>query len=177
MDVDADVNLDPVEAIVGDIDVDTDAGIDLLSPGADTSQGGVDEDLVVDADLDVAGVDVLDVDLDVNLDPVEEIAGDIDLGVDADADLLAEGGDATDSDVTDALSMVGNDESAGSEESGSGLGELSFDDGDTAESENDAPVDNEDGDILPDPSGSVLEGLNGVICDDGGAGLEGSFLG
>ena len=208
LDADADVNLDPVEAVVGDIDVDVDAAAELLpedggladadvtvdaelevldevaeavdgllGAGADESNDPADEDLTVDGDVDVAGVDVLDADADVNLDPVEAIVGDIDIDIDADADLLAEGGDAMDGDVQDALSMIAEDGGADTEEPSNDLGELSFDEADAADPDSEMTIDSDDGDILPDPSGSVLEGLNGVICDDGSAGLEGSFLG
>jgi hypothetical protein len=74
----AQLMLDPVENIVGDIDVTNDVGLNLFDTGDALS--AADTDL----SMDIAFVDSP---IDVNLDLVESITGDIDLGIDASADL------------------------------------------------------------------------------------------
>ncbi|GAB5375995.1 MAG: hypothetical protein AcusKO_24570 [Acuticoccus sp.] len=109
-----DVNLDPVEAIVGDIDIELDAVVDLdvtdglltgaapadildaIAPqGSDDAPAndGEDSDLTVDIAVNLPVVGTVEADVDVNLDPVEVIVGDIDIDLDAVVDL----------DVTDGL--------------------------------------------------------------------------
>ena len=186
LDVAAEVILDPVEAIVGDIDADLDAGLDLINPGAETT-GQDDEDLTVDTDLNIAGLDILDVDADINLDPVEAIVGDLDVSLDTETDLLNWGGDSTDGDIMSAIDNIdgtsesasGSDETASNDvETGSpeGLGELAFD-----QNESDSDASSEQGvnadDVLPDPSGTVLEGLSCLSVDEGISSLDGTFLG
>lgn len=71
--------LDPVENIVGDIDVTNEVGVNLFDTGDAFSAGDTD------LSLDIAFVDSP---IDVNLDLVESIVGDIDLGVNVSADLF-----------------------------------------------------------------------------------------
>lgn len=74
--------LDPVENILGDIDVTGDTGFDLLNHGDSTSAG--------DTDLSL-GVDIIDAGLppiEVNLDLAESIAGDVDLDLDVSSDII-----------------------------------------------------------------------------------------
>ncbi|MFT4277904.1 MAG: hypothetical protein QM576_16250, partial [Rhodopseudomonas sp.] len=113
---DLDVNLDPIEAIVGDIDLPIDADLDLsgvdlggvtgtigdtiggivdtiggITDGLGTApSGGSDTDLTLDLDAALPGglpIDTVTADLGVNLDPVEAVVGDIDLPIDANLDL------------------------------------------------------------------------------------------
>lgn len=74
----AQLMLDPVENIVGDIDVTGDVGVNLFDTGDALS--ATDTDL----SMDIAFVDSP---IDVNLDLVESITGDMDIGIDASADL------------------------------------------------------------------------------------------
>lgn len=71
--------LDPVENIVGDIDITGDVGINLFDTGDACSAGDTD------LSLDIAFIDSP---IEVNLDLVESIVGDIDLGVNMSADLF-----------------------------------------------------------------------------------------
>lgn len=74
--------LDPVENILGDIDITGDTNIDLLNPGDFASAG--------DTDLSL-GIDIIDAGLppiEVNLDLVESIVGDIDLDLDVSSDII-----------------------------------------------------------------------------------------
>ncbi|GAB5375993.1 MAG: hypothetical protein AcusKO_24550 [Acuticoccus sp.] len=128
MEADVDVNLDPVEAIVGDIDIDVDVVADLditygLLTGAapadvlaaiapqnsdDAPADGEDSDLTVDAavDLPVVGTATLETDVDVNLDPVEAIVGDIDVDLDVVADLDIADGLLTGAAPADVLAAI-----------------------------------------------------------------------
>lgn len=105
----AQLMLDPVENIVGDIDVAGDVGVNLFDTGDALS--ATDTDL----SLDIAFVDSP---IDVNLDLVESITGDIDLGIDASADLsdpsaiLGNALDTVDSTLDTAISLL--DGAAGS---------------------------------------------------------------
>ena len=186
LDVAADAVLDPAEAIVGDIDAGLDAGFDLLNPGADTT-GSDDTDLTADMDLDVAGLDILDIDADINLDPIEAIVGDLDIALDTETDLLNWGGDSVDGDMMSTIEEVDGstssieeaDESASNEaDAGStdALGDLAFDQN-ASESDPSAEQDANVDDVLPDPSGTVLEGLGSLSIDEGISSLDGTFLG
>lgn len=74
--------LDPVENIIGDIDITGDTSIDLLNPGDFASAG--DTDLSLGIDIIGAGLPPIDV----NLDLLESITGDIDLDLDVSADII-----------------------------------------------------------------------------------------
>ncbi|MFC7610702.1 hypothetical protein [Teichococcus aestuarii] len=93
------VGLDPVEALLGDIDLPVTADLGgLLAGGAPAAEG--DTDLALDATL--PGGTPLEV--AVGLDPVEALLGDIDLPVTADlGGLLAGGAPAAESDTDLAL--------------------------------------------------------------------------
>ena len=149
--VDSDLGsvLDPVEEIIGDIDSELGLNTDILnSDGTDNGSG--DSDLTADIDLDLAGNDVIDQPLDVTLDPVEQLTGDLDVNIDTAIDLLnsdsTESGDGTElgddaswteSTITDGGGLFG-DIINGTD----GLG-----------------------DALPDPAGTVAEGI-GVLDVD-----------
>ncbi len=112
--------LDPVEDVVGDVDLGIDLETDFLNPGGsetDNTQG--DSDINLAGDVDVLDSDILDLANELELDPVEDIIGDIDLDVGAAIDILgdaadplldsAEGGSAEDTllgDVGEAIADV-----------------------------------------------------------------------
>lgn len=157
-----DVPLDVAEELVGDIDIVSATGLDLSGDG-ETDNGAGDTDLTVGVDVDLLGAEVVDVPLDVTLDPVEEITGDIDLDIDAALDLLggdgggsadAEGDDAgwTETVIGDAAGLFGDV----TDGLGGGI------------------------DPLPDPVGTVAEGLGALDVTslaDGGTGLAGGLFG
>ncbi|MCH9807220.1 MAG: hypothetical protein K0U74_05770, partial [Alphaproteobacteria bacterium] len=196
---DVDVTLDPIEDILGDIDIDVDAAADLqdvtgevdaldgedlvagvtesvadsvtdtadevidsvLSPAPGNDEDPGDTDLTVDV-LATDGDTVLGVaDVDVTLDPIEDILGDIDIDVDAEADLqdvvLEEALLPTESDELVLMDADSNSidlgllDSDGGGSSGSALA------GQTALEFTE----------LPEPSGSVSEGIGGVIDNSG----------
>ncbi|PZX11894.1 hypothetical protein LX81_03770, partial [Palleronia aestuarii] len=68
-DLEVEVTLDPVEAVVGDIDL-------VFDLGAGSSDGDP-----ADSDLDVA---LGDLEVEGTLDPVEAVVGDVDIGLDLD---------------------------------------------------------------------------------------------
>lgn len=83
-----DVVVDPVEDIVGDIDVLGDVGLNLLNnEGIDNASG--DTDLAVNSDLDLLDSNLTDLNVDVPLDFVESVTGDIDLELDVAGDILS----------------------------------------------------------------------------------------
>ena len=85
------VTLDPVEQVIGDVDLDVNAVTDVLGNTADDLLNAGDEaqeDLSLDGDIDVLGQDVADIDTGSVLDPVEEIVGDIDSALGINTDLL-----------------------------------------------------------------------------------------
>ncbi|NEW95138.1 hypothetical protein, partial [Rhodopseudomonas sp. BR0M22] len=129
---DLDVNLDPIEAIVGDIDLPIDADLDLsgvdlggvtgtigdtiggivdtiggITDGLGTTpSGGSDSDLTLNLDAVLPGglpIDTITADLNVNLDPVEAVVGDIDLPIDVNLDLSGVNLGGTLGDVTGAI--------------------------------------------------------------------------
>ena len=142
--------LDPVEEIAGDIDTALGLNTDLLN-NENTSNDSGDSDLVTDLDIDLAGQDVADIPLDVPLDMAEQLTGDIDLELDSAIDLL--NSDSTEN--TDG-SASGEGESSWTESTitdGGGLfGDI---------------INGTDGlgDALPDPAGTVGEGI-GVLDVD-----------
>lgn len=94
-DITQDINLDPVEMVVGDIDLDIDIvqDIDPLN-----TSGGQDTDLALDSNI-IDGMP----DVNLVIDPVEDIVGDIDISGDLNIDLLqndAVENDTGDTDIT-----------------------------------------------------------------------------
>lgn len=164
---DLDVVLDPVEQLLGgDIDVAGNAGLDLLGD-SETDNNAGDTDIDIDLDIDALNIDLVDTDLDIPLDPVEDILGDIDLN------------------VGDAISLLDSQPAAG------GLGDIlggGDDGGILAWPENILPDagdilgggggDGGLGALLPDPLGSVVEGL-GILpfAQDNQGGHGGGLLG
>ena len=176
VDVVVDAIIDPVENIVGDVDVISDLGINLLHP--DTSE--TDSDIDILGDVDLLDNDLLSPDIEINLDPVENIVGDIDLDLDVVADVLGSDDspshdssiintplDDFDLSVGDAINLLshndnqpdnGNDQDCGEWTDNVCVGDGGlFNDiingGDTGH------------DILPDPVGTISEGL-GVLDVD-----------
>ncbi len=80
----AEILLDPVENILGDIDVAAGVGLDLFNAG--DSQSATDTDLNIGVDLGDVGLPAID--LPVNLDLVEAITGDIDLDLDVSTEVV-----------------------------------------------------------------------------------------
>ncbi|MAS87530.1 MAG: hypothetical protein CMH30_06100 [Micavibrio sp.] len=179
LNIDIDIPLDPLEAIIGDVDIDLGAATDILGDTADAllnaGQGGTgeeniltavndvvegivdtvlntddnpqDTDLDLDLDVNLLGNDVVDLDLvDIPLDPVEDILGDIDIELDVALDLLSL--NTTPSDVLADDGIIGWTENLLGTDNNlfgdlvSGLGG--------------------DFDALPDPVGTIAEGL-GVL--------------
>lgn len=87
---DINLNLDPVEALTGDLDVHTDLGLDLLNSG-DIDNSAGDTDLTLGLDFDGLSDGLPPVDRDIPLDPVESVVGDIDLDLGAAGHLTDDG--------------------------------------------------------------------------------------
>ncbi|MBI1327319.1 MAG: hypothetical protein GC136_06710 [Alphaproteobacteria bacterium] len=228
LDTGVDVVLDPVEAIVGDIDIDVDANIDLLNNintdglgdiaenlgdtvhdflgdvhdggllGAthnlvgdllDNTDGqqGDDTDLSLGTDINIAGIEVPDINIDVPLDPLEALVGDIDLDVTAALDLL--NGDNIDGDsglggLTDTLGDVtgGLLEGGGLADLGDGLWtEGGLGDSLTGGALDDILTGGDSlgealGGVIPDPIGALDEGL-GLLNTGGQTGGGGGHHG
>lgn len=160
-----DVNLDLVENIVGDIDIDLGLGGGLFGGDDETNNNDGDEDVGIETGIDLVDNTILDEGLDAALDPVEEIIGDLDLGLGVALDLLG-GNNGTDNDSEDSGGQ-GTDDDTSWTDSTIGEGGL-FDD----------LVDGLGGagDVLPDPIGTVGEGL-GILDTDPDAGSGGGLLG
>ncbi len=153
-DADLDAFLDPVEEIAGDVDIGIVPGIGLAGD-SETGNGAGDSDLALNLDLGLPGTDLPGIDLDIPLDPVEDLTGDIDLDITAALDLL--NGDGAGGGLPGALADTGGavqdiiswPESTLPDPGGL-LGGGGGDDGGL-------------GSILPDPVGSVSEGLGGLL--------------
>lgn len=100
------IALDPVEELLGDIDLDIGAG--LLGDG-DVNNANGDTDITLDTGIDLIDDTLGNLVGEIPLDPVEALLGDIDLDVDLDAQLLGDldllGGD-TPLDVLDDLNVT-----------------------------------------------------------------------
>ncbi|HCK32750.1 MAG TPA: hypothetical protein DHW10_04305, partial [Rhodospirillaceae bacterium] len=84
-----DATLNPVEDLVGDVDLDLGLGLDLL--GTDTDQSGeADTDISIQTNIDLIDDTLLGGGIEISLDPIEEIVGDIDLDLGLGADLLGD---------------------------------------------------------------------------------------
>ena len=175
--------LNPVEDLVGDIDVNLDGDIDLLGlSGNETDNDAGDTDLSLGVVGDLVGNDLIGNTLDIELDPVEEITGDIDLDLDTAVNAL---GDLADPLVNDDEGGTGDDTLL------SGLGDALGDTVDTilpdannddgTDSDVDADlgvaaldndvVDTGDVDVILDP----VEGIAGDVDTD--LGLDTDLLG
>ena len=116
-----DVVVNPVEDLVGDIDLDLDLATDLLNPngGAETDNAAGDTDLVINPDLDLLDTDLLDGGIEVELDAIEALLGDIDLDLGVGTNIL---GDLADDVVNDGLG--GSEEDNLLSEVGDAVGDL-----------------------------------------------------
>ncbi len=104
--------LNPVENLIGDIDIGAGLGLGLL--GGDLNDGGADTDITLPLDIDLIDTGLLTETVGVALDPLESIVGDIDLDLGIGTDLLGNiapsmfdseaGGTGTD----DLLSQIGD---------------------------------------------------------------------
>ncbi|HEY8190082.1 MAG TPA: hypothetical protein VIF12_05310, partial [Micavibrio sp.] len=161
------IQIDFIEADADGIDFD--APLHDILPvfgGGEANDVTGDTDIILNLDIDVAGLEVPEVDLDIPLDPIESITGDIDLGLGAAISLL-DGSPATGG-LGDILGgeypLAGGGEDAGDQIAwpenilpdpgdliGDTLGGIS------------APA-------LPDPVGGVAEGLGGLLGGHGGHG-------
>lgn len=84
-----DIALDPIEDLLGDVDVLADLGIKLFdTSGIDNGAG--DTDLTLDLGLGALGGGLIDGGLDIPLDPVEAILGDIDIDLGLATNLLGQ---------------------------------------------------------------------------------------
>ena len=73
LDVGLDVVLDPIEAIIGDIDIDIDAIVDSLLPG----EHGLLPDVSTSVDAILGGTTLLGMDLDDVLSPLDPVTGNV----------------------------------------------------------------------------------------------------
>ncbi|MEM6648720.1 MAG: hypothetical protein AAF603_00555 [Pseudomonadota bacterium] len=91
-DIAADIILDPVEDLAGDLDLDLGANTDLLGD-SETDNNAGDSDVTLQVDVDLAGHDVAALEADIPLDPIEDIVGDIDVDLGAGVDVFGEAAD------------------------------------------------------------------------------------
>lgn len=85
--VDLNQLLNPVEDIIGDVDIGIVGGIDLLGNSETDNQAG-DTDINIIGDNGLLGTGLLGTNLNIALDAVEQFTGDIDLDVTSAANLL-----------------------------------------------------------------------------------------
>ena len=194
VDVDlGEVNLDPLEAVVGDIDLDLGLATDIFNNAADPDLneglGGSGDDtllsdlgdFVEDAGEALVG-GILEGAEDALLDDFDPHIGDV-LAIDGGDETSGDGGlptfDDTDLDISDALSILDGDNTAASD-----LGDI--DDTSWTETTLDAGGIFDDvigglsgeGDVLPDPTGTMAEGLGALdITPDLDAGSLGGLFG
>ncbi len=96
--------INPVENLIGDVDVTGGLGLGLL--GADLDNGGADTDIHIPLDIDLVDSELLSNGLNISLAPVETITGDIDLDLTAAANIL---GNVADNLVDDLNGGTGED--------------------------------------------------------------------
>lgn len=159
-------DLNPLNAVT---DIANGGGLEtLLNGGPDNGDAADDTDLAIDPSLDVLGIETPDVEVAAVLDPVESVIGDVDIDIDAAIDALNGGG------AEDLLTIGGS--STGTGEGGiwpenpvNGAVDTVFD----------AALGGGDGaSALPDPSGTVAEGLGILnLVDTGGGGGNQGLLG
>ena len=216
-----DVILDPVEDLIGDVDLEAVGGLDLFG-GNETGNNDGDTDITVNADADLVDGDIAEALSDIPLDPVEEIVGDVDIDAGAAADLLddiadsvvndgeggtgeetilSETGDALgdlvedlldvddDGALNDVLGLLGDTDEAATQSDGTDTPSAGTDADDDIGSWTETTVGDGglfddvvdgigggDSDALPDPLGTVGEGL-GILDTDSNAGSDGGLFG
>jgi len=78
--------VNPVEDLVGDLDILGNLHVDLLNLGQDGT--GADTDLILPMDIDLVDSNLLNNGLEIGLDPIEALVGDIDLDLTVAGDVL-----------------------------------------------------------------------------------------
>ncbi len=155
-----DVALDPIEDIVGDVDLGVDTT--LLGDG-ETSNGSGDSDVTVETGIDLVDNAITDLGVDIPLDPIEEVVGDIDLDVDLAANLLG--------DVADPL-MDGEAGGSGEDTLAAEVGDVLSDTvGGLLGSGGDGADDGEDG-LLSDTLDPVVDDVTNALDDLTGGATE-----
>lgn len=173
-----DILFNPVEDLVGDIDIGGQVGLDLLGNN-ETSNAAGDSDLTLGLDTDLINSDLLGGTIDIPLDPVEAITGDIDLNLNVSTDLLGEsadglidtfnGGTGEDTLLSDAGNLL-SDTTADILPDGGGTGDdlqLDLIDSSLGDAVIDAPLDPLDG-----LTESLNTDLTGGIDDTLGSALD-----
>lgn len=162
VDLDVAEALDVIEPLVGDVDLASGVGLDLLGDHETSNKAG-DTDIDLDLDINLLGMDIVEIDfIDVPLDPLEAILGDIDINLNAALDLLNP--DCNDGGVADLLHNNGGGDGllAWTENLLPDLGGLLGHD-----------IDHGLGSILPAPVGDIAEGLGGLLGGESSGGLFG----
>lgn len=86
-----DVALDPVEDLIGDVDIGLDLDAALLgSGGEETDNDAGDTDITIDTNIEVIDNALGELTEELTLDPVEEIVGDVDIDLDSALDVLGD---------------------------------------------------------------------------------------
>jgi hypothetical protein len=97
--------LNPVEDLLGDVDLNLVLSLDLFNTSNIDNAAG-DTDIVIPIDINIAGHNILNETIGVNLDIVESITGDIDLDLTVATDLL---GNTADNLLDSITGGTGND--------------------------------------------------------------------
>lgn len=82
-------SLDPLEALVGDVDTAFGASLEILSPGGTDNNTG-DHDLTLGNDIDLINHDIAGVEQSLTLDPIESVLGDIDIDLTSGVNVLGQ---------------------------------------------------------------------------------------
>lgn len=189
------VALDPVEDLIGDLDVQLGVSTDLLGQNAtDVDNENGDQDIPIDTGIDIIDENLAQINENPELDAIEDIIGDVDLDIDIAANLLgdiappltddAEGGTGEDtllSDLGDNVEDIVHDllDVTGLDDALPLLGESNTDDNGPSDNTGWTETTLVDGglfddvvngiggesDALPEPLGTVSEGL-GILDVD-----------
>lgn len=87
---DADIIINPVEDIIGDIDINLDIATDLLNNQAETDNQAGDQDIDSTTNIEIIDDTIADIDASIALDPAEHIVGDIDIEAGAAINILGD---------------------------------------------------------------------------------------
>ena len=152
--------------VIGDTLLEIGNEVDLLGDNNETDNSAGDQDITLDIDGEILGLDVPDIEQEIEIDFVEAATGDIDLDVDLNLDAL--NGDLDD-EIADALNVISNnsnDESSGTNDNDiEDWTETLSQTGEGLVSDITNMTEGDGGGILPNPTGSVGEGL-GVLDVD-----------
>ena len=83
------IALDPVEDLIGDIDLDISPDLDLFGNTDEIDNNSGDEDITIDTNIDLVDDAIAELDAEIPLDPLEELTGDVDIDTGAATDLLS----------------------------------------------------------------------------------------